>query len=60
MRTSKSRTGAWSFSFDIAIKGKPSGWEIQGDAGTGKVISSKYESPAVEKAEKAKGNPKSK
>jgi hypothetical protein len=52
--------GCLVFSFDIAIKGKPGVQEIQVDAGTGKVISSKYESPAAEKAEKAKDKPKSK
>jgi uncharacterized membrane protein YkoI len=52
--------GCLVFSFDIAIKGKPGVQEIHVDAGTGKVISSKYESPAAEKAEKAKDKPKSK
>ena len=52
--------GCLVFSFDIAIKGKSGVQEIQVDAGTGKVISTKYESPAAEKAEKAKGKPKSK
>jgi hypothetical protein len=50
--------GCLVFSFDIAIKGKPGVQEILVDAGTGKVLSSKYESPAAETAEKAK--PKSK
>ena len=52
--------GCLVFSFDIAIKGKPGVQEIQVDAGTGKVISSKHESAAAEKAEKAKDKPKSK
>ena len=52
--------GCLVYSFDIAIKGKSGVQEIQVDAGTGKVLSSKHESPAAEKAEKAKDKPKSK
>lgn len=52
--------GCLVFSFDVAIKGKSGIEEIQVDAGAGKVLSSKHESPAAEAAEKAKDKPKSK
>jgi uncharacterized membrane protein YkoI len=48
--------GCLVYTFDIVIKGKPD-VEIQVDAGTGKVLSSKQETPA---AETAKEKPKSK
>lgn len=46
--------GCLIYSFDIAIEGKSGVQEVQVDAGTGKVLSSKHESPKKEAAEKAK------
>ena len=46
--------GCLVYSFDIALAGEPGIEEIQVDAGNGKVLSKKHESPAAEAAEKAK------
>jgi len=46
--------GCLLFSFDIAVAGKTGVREIQIDAGNGKVLSNKHESPKAEAAEKAR------
>jgi hypothetical protein len=46
--------GCLVYSFDIEIAGKTGVQEIQIDAGNGKVLSNKHESPKAEAAEKAK------
>lgn len=46
--------GCLVYSFDIEVSGKKGIQEVQVDAGSGKVLSSKYESPKAEAAEKAK------
>jgi uncharacterized membrane protein YkoI len=46
--------GCLVYSFDIAVSGKSGAQEVQVDAGNGKVLSSKHESPKKEAAEKAK------
>jgi len=46
--------GCLVYSFDIAVAGKTGVQEIQIDAGNGKVLSSKHESPKAEAAERAK------
>ena len=46
--------GCLIYSFDITTEGKSGVQEVQVDAGTGKVLSSKHESPKKEAAEKAK------
>ena len=46
--------GCLVYSFDIAVAGVSGIQEIQVDAGNGKVLSSKRESPKAEAAEKAK------
>ena len=56
----ESEHGCLVFSFDVAIEGKTGVQEIQVDAGTGKVLSSKHESAKAEAAEKAKEAPKKK
>jgi Peptidase propeptide and YPEB domain len=45
--------GCLVYSFDIAIAGRSGIQEVQVDAGTGKVLSSKHESAKAEVAEKA-------
>lgn len=46
--------GCLVYSFDITVSGKSGVQEVQVDAGNGKVLSSKHESPKAEAAEKAK------
>jgi uncharacterized membrane protein YkoI len=46
--------GCLIWSFDIEIAGGTGIQEVQMDAGSGKVLSSKHESPKAEAAEKAK------
>lgn len=46
--------GCLVYSFDIEVAGKKGIQEVQVDAGDGKVLSSKHESPKAEAAEKAK------
>jgi hypothetical protein len=46
--------GCLVYSFDIAVEGKAGIQEVQVDAGTGKVLSSKHESAKAEADEKAK------
>ncbi|HXM75326.1 MAG TPA: hypothetical protein VN971_00965 [Thermoanaerobaculia bacterium] len=46
--------GCLVYSFDIEVAGKTGVQEIQIDAGDGKVLSSKHETPKAEAAEKAK------
>ena len=46
--------GCLVYSFDIEIAGKTGVQEVQIDAGNGKVLSNKHESPKAEAAEKAK------
>lgn len=54
----ESEHGCLVYSFDIAVEGKAGIEEVQVDAGNGKVLSSKHESPKAEAAEKAKDRPK--
>ncbi|HEY4230475.1 MAG TPA: PepSY domain-containing protein [Thermoanaerobaculia bacterium] len=51
--------GCLVYSFDIAIEGRAGVQEVQVDAGDGRVLSSKQESPKTEADEKAKDRPKS-
>jgi uncharacterized membrane protein YkoI len=46
--------GCLVYSFDIEVAGKTGVQEVQIDAGDGKVLSSKHETPKAEAAEKAK------
>ena len=46
--------GCLLYSFDIAVAGKTGVQEVQIDAGDGKVLSNKHESPKAEAAEKAR------
>ncbi len=46
--------GCLVYSFDIEVAGQAGIQEVQVDAGSGKVLSSKHESPKAEAAEKAK------
>ena len=46
--------GCLVYSFDIGVAGRTGIQEVQVDAGNGKVLSSKHESPKAEAAEKAK------
>jgi len=46
--------GCLVYSFDIEVAGRTGIQEVQVDAGNGKVLSSKHESPKAEAAEKAK------
>ncbi len=46
--------GCLVYSFDIELAGQRGVQEVQIDAGNGKVVSSKHESPKAEAAEKAK------
>src|ERR1700687_4017961 len=50
--------GCLVYSFDIEVTGKTGVQEVQIDAGDGKVLSSKHESPKAEAAEKTKDNAK--
>lgn len=50
--------GCLVYSFDIVVAGRKGIQEIQVDAGDGKVLSSKHESPKAEAAEKAKDKAK--
>lgn len=50
--------GCLVYSFDIEVAGKTGVQEVQIDAGNGKVLSSKHESPKAEAAEKAKDKAK--
>jgi uncharacterized membrane protein YkoI len=50
--------GCLVYSFDIEVAGKTGVQEVQIDAGSGKILSSKHESPKAEAAEKAKDKPK--
>ena len=50
--------GCLVYSFDVAIEGKSGIRELQVDAGSGKVLSSKHESAKAEAAEKAKDKAK--
>ena len=51
--------GCLLYSFDIAVAGTAGAQEIQIDAGNGKVLSSRHETPKTEAAEKAKDKAKS-
>jgi hypothetical protein len=51
--------GCLVWSFDILLAGKAGIQEIQVDAGDGKVLSSKHESPKAEAGEKARDKAKS-
>lgn len=46
--------GCLIYSFDIEVAGQTGIQEVQVDAGNGKVLSSKHESPKADAAEKAK------
>ena len=50
--------GCLIYSFDIEVAGQMGIQEVQVDAGNGKVLSSKHESPKAEAAEKAKDKAK--
>jgi uncharacterized membrane protein YkoI len=50
--------GCLVYSFDVEAAGKAGVQEVQVDAGNGKVLSSKHESPKAEAAEKAKDKAK--
>jgi uncharacterized membrane protein YkoI len=50
--------GCLLYSFDIEVAGKTGVQEVQIDAGNGKVLSNKHESPKAEAAEKAKDKAK--
>ena len=50
--------GCLLYSFDIAITGTAGVQEVQIDAGNGKVLSTKHETPKAEAAEKAKDRAK--
>jgi hypothetical protein len=50
--------GCLVYSFDIEVTGKTGVQEVQVDAGNGKLLSSKHESPKAEAAEKAKDKAK--
>jgi hypothetical protein len=50
--------GCLVYSFDIEVAGKTGVQEVQIDAGDGKVLSSKHETPKAEAAEKAKDKAK--
>jgi len=50
--------GCLLYSFDIAVAGIAGVQEIQIDAGNGKVLSNKHETPKAEAAEKAKDKAK--
>ena len=46
--------GCLLYSFDIAVEGRSGIQEVQVDAGNGKVLSSKHESPKAEAREQAR------
>ena len=50
--------GCLLYSFDIEVAGKTGVQEVQIDAGNGKILSNKHESPKAEAAEKAKDKAK--
>jgi hypothetical protein len=50
--------GCLLYSFDIAVAGTAGVQEIQIDAGNGKILSNKHETPKAEAAEKAKDKAK--
>ena len=50
--------GCLVYSFDIAVEGRSGIQEVQVDAGNGRVLSSKHESPKTEADEKAKDQTK--
>jgi hypothetical protein len=50
--------GCLVYSFDIEVAGKTGVQEVQIDAGNGKLLSSKHETPKAEAAEKARDNAK--
>ena len=50
--------GCLLYSFDIAVAGTAGVQEVQIDAGNGKVLSTKHETPKAEAAEKAKDKAK--
>jgi uncharacterized membrane protein YkoI len=50
--------GCLVYSFDIEVAGKTGVQEVQIDAGNGKILSNKHESPKAEAAEKAKDKAK--
>jgi hypothetical protein len=50
--------GCLVYSFDIEVAGKTGVQEVQIDAGDGKLLSSKHETPKAEAAEKAKDKAK--
>jgi uncharacterized membrane protein YkoI len=54
----EAENGCLVYSFDIEVAGKTGVEEIQIDAGNGKVLSNKHESPKAEAAEKAKDKAK--
>jgi hypothetical protein len=53
-------SGCLVWSFDLKVPGKAGVQEVMIDAGNGKVLSSAYESPKKEAAEKAKDTPSKK
>ena len=50
--------GCLLYSFDVEVAGKTGVQEVQIDAGNGKILSNKHESPKAEAAEKAKDKAK--
>ncbi len=52
--------GCLVYSFDIEVAGQKGVQEVQVDAGSGRILSSKHESPKAESAEKAKDKPRTK
>jgi uncharacterized membrane protein YkoI len=50
--------GCLVYSFDIEVAGKTGVQEVQIDAGNGKILSNKHESPKAEAAERAKDKAK--
>ena len=50
----EAENGCLVYSFDIEVAGKTGVQEVQIDAGDGKILSSKHETPKAEAAEKAK------
>jgi uncharacterized membrane protein YkoI len=50
----EAENGCLVYSFDIAVEGRRGIQEVQVDAGNGKVLSSKHESPKAEAREQAK------
>jgi hypothetical protein len=54
----EAENGCLVYSFDVEVAGKTGVQEIQIDAGNGKLLSNKHESPKAEAAEKAKDKAK--